>query len=216
LNINHYTNTQLYLETIYSNGYSQKLGKATRISNNSHSLIDHILVKCSSNTSLSGTIITDISDHFMNFLCIDHKCKKIEPKFIVTRDFSVQKIDNFRDNVRPLRWNNVTSENDANVCFDNFWNDFSAMYELYFPPKRIKFNKNYHKINPYMTPGLLVSRRNKLSLQKKSIINLVMYLNQYKQYRNLYNTVLRASKKMYIDDNFKKYQGNPKKNMGLA
>ena len=33
------------LETIYSNGFLQKVGKATRISNNSYSLIDHILYK---------------------------------------------------------------------------------------------------------------------------------------------------------------------------
>jgi hypothetical protein len=35
LNINHNTLTQLYLETMYSNGFSQIVGKATRIQGNS-------------------------------------------------------------------------------------------------------------------------------------------------------------------------------------
>jgi hypothetical protein len=213
LNINHNVTTQLYLETVYSNGYSQVIGKATRIQNHSYSLIDHILVKNRSNNTkvLSGTLITDISDHFMNFICIDLKCKSTGPKFITTRDFSAPKIENFRDNLRNVRWGNVISYDDTNVCFNNFWTDFSVMYDLHFPSKRIKFNKNFHKINQFMTPGLLVSRRNKLLLQKKSIANPDLYHVQYRNYRNLYNSVLRAIKKMYVDENFKKYQGTLKK-----
>jgi hypothetical protein len=126
----------------------------------------------------------------MNFICIDLKCKTTGPKFITTRDFSFQKIDNFRENLRNLRWRNVTSSEDANVCFNNSWTDFSVMYDLHFPSKRIKFNKNFHKINQFMTPGLLVSRRNKLLLQKKSIADPARYLVQYRNNRNLYHSVL--------------------------
>jgi hypothetical protein len=67
LKVNHSTNCQLYLETVYSNGFSQIIGKATRIDGNTFSLIDHILVKSNDVISKSGTLITDFSDHFTNY-----------------------------------------------------------------------------------------------------------------------------------------------------
>jgi hypothetical protein len=69
LKINHNTYSQLYLETIYSNGFLQIIGKATRIDGNTYSLIDHILVKTNDQISKSGTLLTDFSDHFTNFWC---------------------------------------------------------------------------------------------------------------------------------------------------
>ena len=46
LKINNCQNAARYLETIYSNGFLQKIGKATRIQGQgeSYSLIDHITV----------------------------------------------------------------------------------------------------------------------------------------------------------------------------
>jgi hypothetical protein len=66
-----------------------------------------------------------------------------------------------------------------------------------------------------MTSGLLTSRRKKLELQKKALLNPNVYAIMYRNYRNLYNSVLRASKKMYIDNSFKKYERNPKKTWDL-
>jgi hypothetical protein len=61
-----------------------------------------------------------------------------------------------------------------------------------------------------MTNGLLISRKKKLELHKRALLNpeLTQY---YKNYRNMYNSVLKLSKKMYIEENFKNYKGNPKK-----
>ena len=65
LKINHSQSAALYLETIFTNGFLQKIGKATRVQWNTFSLIDHILTKTEANVELSGTIISDISDHFI-------------------------------------------------------------------------------------------------------------------------------------------------------
>jgi hypothetical protein len=62
-----------------------------------------------------------------------------------------------------------------------------------------------------MTGGLLVSRRTKLTFQKKSLaVPTDANISAFKSYRNIYNIVLHASKKMYFDSNLK----NPKKPMG--
>ena len=66
-----------------------------------------------------------------------------------------------------------------------------------------------------MTKGLLISRNNKLTLHKKAPANPNLFYNSYKLYRNVFNRIIRASKQMYLDDNFKKYQKNPKKTWDL-
>ena len=68
VNINHNNHVALYLETVYSNGFLQKISKATRICNSSYSLIDHILYKSNNNNSISGTILTNFSDHLQLLL----------------------------------------------------------------------------------------------------------------------------------------------------
>jgi hypothetical protein len=215
LKINHNVNIQLYLETIFSNGYSQVIGKATRIDGNSYSLIDQILVKTNDNIVKCGTLLTDISDHFMNFISIKKPVKSSVSQFIYRRNLSPENVNNFKESLSRLRWNNVLTCNEVNESFELFWNDFNLLYELHFPLKRIKFNVNYHKVKSYMTAGILTSRRKKLVLQKKVLVNPALYKNEYKIYRNLYNSVVRASKKMYIEDNFKKFEKNPKKTWDL-
>ena len=56
------------MDILITNGFLQLISKATRIQNNKSSLIDHILTNANLPSYNSGTIIDDISDHFMNFI----------------------------------------------------------------------------------------------------------------------------------------------------
>ena len=66
-----------------------------------------------------------------------------------------------------------------------------------------------------MTSGLLVSRSTKNELYKKSLVDHQNFHEKYKMYRNLYHKVIRASKQLYLDSNFNKYQKCPKKTWDL-
>ena len=92
LNINNNNTTALYLETIYSNGFNQKVGKATRICNNNFSLIDHVFSKSSNLHFSTGTLLTDISDHMMNFIAFPDVKIVNNHQFCMKRDFSTPKI----------------------------------------------------------------------------------------------------------------------------
>ncbi len=74
---------------------------------------------------------------------------------------------NFKNDLNSLSWNDVTSVNDIDECFDVFWDSFSMLYDLHFPLVKLKFNKNKHSKNDFMTPGLLISRLHKIELHKK-------------------------------------------------
>ena len=67
-----------------------------------------------------------------------------------------------------------------------------------------------------MTQGLLNSIRSKINLLKKSVNEpSESNIQNYKNFRNIYTKVLRASQKLYFDTNFLKAKKNPKKTWDL-
>ncbi len=128
-----------------------------------------------------------------------------------TRTFTLPSMTSFKNDLSALTRNDVISLNDVDTSFDTFWDNFSTLYDLHFPLKNQNFNKNTCRINKFMTAGLLISKTHKYDLHKKSIIEPQLYLERYRNYRNLYNTLVRLSKKLYYDSKFVQYSNNPKK-----
>ena len=160
--------------------------------------------------------MSDISDHFPVFLELPVQKTKNKTKFETSRKFSRHCLANFHENLSLFEWNDVQASNDVDVAYGNFWNSFKTLYDLIFPPIKKKFNKNFHKINAYMTQGLLISRRSKISLLKKSVNEpSESNIQNYKNFCNIYTKVLRASRKLYFDTNFLKAKKNPKKTWDL-
>ena len=207
---------QQYLSIIHENNFIQCIEKATRIIGNSSSLIDHILTNSRANSLKSGVLISDISDHFMTFLEMPFTKPPKKQNVDYSRNFSKQNLENFRNDLGKLKWTEVMSSRDIETSYDSFWDPFKTLYELNFPLRKSKFNKNYHAINGYMTKGLLISRGTKLQLHKKQLKDPSKEnVEGYRNYRNLFNKLIRASKKHYFDINFEKAKKNPKKTWGL-
>ena len=208
--------SQDFLDFMLSHGFLNLITKATRFSKNSFSLIDQIFTNLKNPPPHSGVILNDISDHLVTFTCLNLK-KKINstPKFKEYRVFSDTCISRFKNDLSNIDWTNVIDKNDANEAFNNFMDTWSFLFDLYFPLKYVKFNKNYHKKNDFMTAGLLISRLNKLSLYKKFIKSQDSAdANRYKLYRNLYNSTIRAAKKLHFDQKFESNKSDPKKTWG--
>jgi len=206
-----------YFSSLNENCFIQCIRKATRIQNNSASLIDHILTKftVSSPKIISGVLTLDISDHFMTFIQTPTPSKAKKQPFD-KRIFSRTSILSFKEQLSSLTWNNVIAEPDVNKSYQLFWEDFSNLYNLNFPLKKVKPNKNFHKINPFMTLGLLTSRREKIRLHKKSLAFPTQdNILTYRRYRNVFARILKASKKLYYATEFSKARKNPKKTWEL-
>ena len=210
------TSCSQYLSTINDNNFFQCIEKVTRIRNQYMSLIDHILTNSVTKEINSGVIITDFSDHFPVFIELPSIHTKCKTKANPSRNFSRVNLERFRDHLSNLDWANTNNQTDVDLAYRNFWDTFKTLFDLNFPTSRKKFYKNYHKINGYMTKGLLVSRITKLKLLKNSAnIPSPKNLNDYRNFRNIYTKTLRASKKMYFNANFEKAQKNPKKTWEL-
>ena len=121
-------------------------------------------------------------------------------------------IESFKSNLSNLSWENVYSGSDTDTAFFNFWDDWSTIFNLHFPVKYVALNKNYHKLNDFMSSGLLVSRKMKLELHHKCKISRNYEdASKYKNLRNLYNKVFKSAKKLYFESKLEFNKNDPKK-----
>jgi hypothetical protein len=156
--------------------------------------------------------VGDLSDHFVTFLQPNLSKNKNRAKKITKRFFTNESLNNFKNDLQNLSWREVLQGDNVDDCYELFWNDFKALYDLRFPIKSVRFNRNVNKIGNFMTRGLLISRKNKLKLQKQSLTDpSAQNIQTYRDYRNLYNKLIRTSKKISIGESIQNNAKNPKK-----
>jgi hypothetical protein len=200
-----------YLNSILSAGFLQCISKATRMQNNACTLLDHILVSCRQNSFVSGTIVSDVSDHFPTFILIPNEKQKNDEKTKTYRSFSEDNLQNFKRMLGAASWEDVLGTNDVNNAYDAFWSTYIELFHLNFPLKKMRFNKNVHNIKPFMTKGLLKSRETKKNLYMSTLTDRSLpALQRYKDYKNLYFKTLRAMKKLYFSSKLEANAKNSK------
>jgi len=131
---------------------------------------------------------------------------------IISRDFSVVNLHEFRDQLEATDWNHVYNQLEVDTAYEEFWSTYNTLFNQTFQLKRQRFNKNIHKKQKFMTNGLLISRKTKNILHKTSIANpTVENLSKFKNFKTVYQRVLRAAKKLYFTSKIEQNAKNPKK-----
>ena len=150
----------------------------------------------------------------MNLLTFPaHKIKN-QQQFVKMRDFSAENLLQFRNALNSINWAFVTSLTDPNESFNEFLSTFSDLFNIYFPDRLKKKNRNTTPINDFMTKGLLISRNTKNLLHKNYLANRTAEnFNNYKKYRSLYYKILNLSKNSTVKNKLALSKKNPKKNM---
>ena len=153
-----------------------------------------------------------ISDHLP--LIHNLSFKKTKPKLekIKTRNFCGENVDRFKRALHTYNWDHVLSETCPQSAYTNFSNTFNNLVDIFFPESIKKFNSNIHKIEPWMTVGILTSRRNKCTLFKQQLKNpTALNRESFKKFRNLYNIVIRSAKKTFFHSQIEKNSKNLRK-----
>ena len=211
-NLDSNNHSSTYLSNISNSGFLVTNFRATRIQSSIPSHIDHILTNSKDINITSGSIVDDISDHFMTFISPNLSRQKSKPKLIKTRHYSKANMDSFKRDLQQTNWEPVTSTNNVDTCYDQFWKIYSTLHDLHFPLTTSRFNKNIHKISNFMTTGLLISRNTKLKLHKVALTDNVQFnWQQYRTYRNIFNKTVKLSKKIHYLSNIEQNAKNPKK-----
>ena len=111
---------------------------------------------------------------------------------------------------------NSTLHPNVHDAYYEFSSIFHELYNLQFPLLSKKLNINTQGFEPWMSKGILISRLTKISLCKDSVKNpRDPQISKYKTYRNLYNKIIKASKKLYLQTELNKHQSNLKKTWAL-
>jgi hypothetical protein len=204
------------MDTLFVFGFIQTLTRPTRCTDHCATLLDHSITN-SMTLNYDVAILTKrISDHFplITFASTKkHDNKKTE---CTIRDLSDINIAKFETSISRLSWDTVVNDPDPDSSYINFLDIFKDIHDLYFRPRTVKFNKNLHKIKPWLTKSILISRLNKLNLEKQHARNPTAgNWTSFKNYRNLYNKIIRTSKKQYYNEALAKNSNNLRKTWSI-
>ena len=212
LKFEEHNKTKELLNTSFGYGFLQLVSLPTRISNNSATLIDHIYTNANLNQFESYIILSDISDHFPICHIISDKTKEVKPSYIQVQNFSEENILAFKNDLSNTNWGNVFNQDQTQEAYDKFYEIFSDKYNQHFPIRNVKFNKNKHKIESFMTSAILKSRKTKLKLSEIKIrFPTQVNIDKYNQFRKCYNKVIRVAKKVYYKNSFDQHKNNLRK-----
>ena len=83
------------------------------------------------------------------------------------------------------------------------------MFPKFISSCKAKLSKQKSPVEPWITVAMLVSRKNKNRLESKSIKNLTPEnINNYKNFKRVYRSILRKAKNSYYQDQFSIYSKN--------
>ena len=193
------SNSCKFLDLLIFYGLLNITYKATRISHNSHSLIDFFGIKnCLNKIQSNQVVVSDLSDHFLMICSISTSDKLKKPKpspFFSKRIYSDENINNLRDALRLNNWDEVHSQTDVNNAFSMFISKFLELYNRHCPLKEFKFNRKKMPVQAHMNSLLLNCRSFKQYLFRlKQTDKTADNEKRYKAYRNQYNRAVRRAK----------------------
>ena len=208
LKYNTHDNTTEYLDMFLCNGMVPAITLPTRVTNTSATLIDHILIKNTMNYHSAGTLTADVTDHYINFILLSRNEQTVKkPSHIKYRPYSVQNIETLNTCLRCEDWKPVIQESNPNQAYTVFLQMFTKHFDTHIPVKTVKFNSRKHKINNWITKGLLTSIKTKDTLFSKlkrtsDPDRHRCLLLQYNTYRNKLNNLIRTAKKLHLANTF--------------
>ena len=152
------TSTALFLDQMYSSSLLPRITSPTRISTKSKTLIGNIFSTDSPEESISGNIITSISDHLAQFLLFPiEKAKGRKEKEICKRNVKSLTRNELIEDIKSIYWNKALrlNQNDTNKSFKLFLNIFETLLDTYVPLKKLSISEVKLLSKPWITHGFM-------------------------------------------------------------
>ena len=172
-------------------------------------LIDHIVTNSTVQSHETFLLCSKLSDHFPILHQLSFDKTKPTNQIVQTRDFSPDGILRFLTAIKNYNWNHVTEQICAQEAANNFLSTFDTLCNIFFPLTVKKPIKSLNPLEPWMSRGILISRKHKNELCNQCLKNpTVITSTQFKKFRNLYNLVIRNAKKLYFQKHLDLNQKN--------
>ena len=194
-----------FVNLMYSYSFFPCINRPTRIypttKGTSISLIDNIFTNEVDHKITSGNLITDLSDHFPNFISVKGSRFQHSPNQVksVSRQLKPNNIKCFKNHLALVDWDFVNKEDNPEISYSKFIGKTSELLNMHCPLQSIKKSNRKLTRKPWITIGLLKSIKMKDKLYKKFITKSTDENKlKYTKYRNILNNLLRKAKKDYI------------------
>ena len=200
-----------FVNCMLSNSYYPLITKATRVCNNSATLIDNIF--CSNvmvlKNTINGVLRTDISDHYAVFSII---CQGLNTSSSNNKGLCRPITDKgkalFKLRIETVDWDYILKMNDVKRCYTEFSDAICKIYCDSFPLKNIcKREKNKPWLSDALKQCIRIKNKLYVKYRKKPILHNEI---KYKVYRNTLKKVLIQAEKQHYDVMFNACTGNSK------
>ncbi|EDO35509.1 predicted protein [Nematostella vectensis] len=189
-------------------GSTQLIKEATRITENTATLLDVIYTNHPDRIACSGVSHVGISDHSLVYA---YRKLSIGPpnkghSTIIYRKLKNFNYDAFRADIASLNWNFLNSYNDPNVMWNNWKEMFLHFVEKHAPfcAKRVRLSKS-----PWINSDLKKLMHQRVVFKIKAIRSKdVNDWKIFKKYRNFVNCQIKIAKQIYYDNAFRENEGN--------
>ena len=204
-------NYRRFYDLLSSFGIFPMILLPTRVTKDSATIVDNIFTNNLTSPINSGNIITDISDHYSQFIIV--KNKKIDTKHITIykRNYSTFSEESFRDDVSIQNFDNRIA--DVNNQFLDFYLKLQGCVDRHAPLKKLTPKEIKLEQKPWISNELIkmITIKNKLFNRKKRQPNNDNIKRLYNIFRNRVNRELIKSKKNYYTKFFEDNNNNSRK-----
>ena len=203
------------LDMFYSYNVFPIIGKPTRVTRDTATVIDHIWTNNMTIESdhVQGILCSTISDHFSIFH-IAVNTKQLDTNDytpVLRRSFTQNNLNKFKDQLRSINWNSILIENDPQIAYTSFHNVISKLYNTCFPLRPTP--KKYYNNKPWLTAAMkeAIKYKNKLFVDRFNGGDFAEKDKCYKKYRNKLHHELRTAERNHYKELLSKHKSNLRK-----
>ena len=207
--------TKLFIERILDLGLYPTGSRPTRITKNTATLIDNILISQNMVENYSCNImLDDISDHLPSILSLKGlNSGKTEPIEITSRHTRQRNVQALIRELTVMDWTEILEENDVNLSTKQFHEHLIAKIDHHMPvsTRQIKY-KNLRR-ETWVSVGIMNCIRRSKKLYTTSLTRNATDKDRivYKEYSKLLTKLKRFAKKLYYESKCEEYKSNTKK-----
>ena len=199
-----------FVDLMYTSFLLPYIVAPTRVIPRSITLIDNIFSNNIDHGSISGNLITTISDHFGQFLLL-RDLKNSEQKTKTDQfkqDFSRLNKEHFEKDLKNTNWTSIleTGKKDIDKSFESFLTTVNSIISDHAPLTKLSNKEKKLKNKPWVTKGILKSIAQKDKIRRKQC--RAKNQAKFKTYRNAINILIRRSKTNRYNNFFKSNKQN--------
>lgn len=179
-----------------SYGLHQLINAPTRITKNTSSLLDLIIVSDPKIFLSHGVVDVHISDHSLIYCQLLVPVLPIMSETRIYRDFSNFNYEQFCVDIQQITWGDIFQMDNIDQKVDFLSTNISTLFNVHVPSKIRRFSKPFA---PWLTDNLklMMSLRDN-ALKRFRLNKKIETWNYYKRLRNYTNSAVISEKKAYL------------------